>query len=171
MAQAQPKASEDRHPEISAPLPDPSLDAQIARAEQRVVDRGARVRSDVARIVGTLRSKRGEAVRWAAIGVGAAAIGAIGYAGWRTWRRRSHANCGAKGDSPRPASAGPGFFAKIAAFARIATQWALRLHSEQGLTGSLFGMVRSALTRRAPASPEQPAAPVSPGRSDFNDAL
>ena len=88
MADAQPKEPKDRHPEISAPILDLSLEAQIARAEQRVVDRGARVRGDAARIVGTLRSKRGEAVRWAAIGVGAVAVGAIGYFGWRAWRGR-----------------------------------------------------------------------------------
>lgn len=172
MADAQPKEPKDRHPEISAPILDLSLEAQIARAEQRVVDRDARVRGDAARIVGTLRSKRGEAVRWAAIGLGAAAVGAIGYAGWRAWRGRDSARQEARGDSPRPAAAGPGFAAEIASFARIASQWALRLHSEQGVVGSLFGMARNALWPRAPQSSgsASPAAAPSPPRADFADS-
>ena len=171
MADAQLKEPKDRHPEISAPILDLSLEAQIARAEQRVVDRGARVRGDAARIVGTLRSKRGEAVRWAAIGLGVVAVGAIGYAGWRAWRGRGSARREAPSNSPRSA-AGAGFATEIAAFARTAVEWALRLHREQGVTGSIFGMARSALWPRAARSSDaaQSAAAATPPRSDFPDS-
>ena len=167
MAGVQPKEPKDRHPEISAPILDLSLEAQIARAEQRVVDRGARVRADAARIVGTLRSKRGEAVRWTAIGLGAVALGGVGYVGWRAWRSRDSARGEARGDSSRPAKAGPGFAAEITAFARTAAQWALRLHSEQGVAGSLFGMARNALwPRRAPSPGTAPSAAAALPPSD-----
>lgn len=169
MADAQPKELKDRHPEISAPILDLSLEAQIARAEQRVVDRDARVRGDFARIVGTLRLKRSEAVRWAAIGLGAAAFGAIGYAAWRAWWGRDSARREARVDSPQPAAAGPRFAAEIASFARVAAQWVLRLHSDQGVVGSLFGMARNALWPRAagPSGSAPPAASTPPPRSDF----
>ena len=171
MADAQTKEPKDRHPEISAPILDLSLEAQIARAEQRAVDRGARVRGGAARIVGTLRSKRGQAVRWAAIGVGAVAVGAIGYAGWRAWRGRGSARREAPSDALRPA-AGTGFAAEIAAFARTGVAWALRLHREQGVTGSIFGMARSALWPRAAQSPgAAPSATAAPPpRTDFADS-
>ena len=145
MADAQPKASKDRHPEISAPILDLSLEAKIARAEQRVVDRDARLREGAAQIAATLRSKRGEAVRWAALGAGAAALGAIAYGGWRAWRGRASIHREVHGDSPRPSAAEPGFVVEAASFARIAAQWAVRLHREQGVVGSLFGMARRAL--------------------------
>ena len=155
------KEPKDRHPEISAPILDLSLEARIARAEQRVVDRGTRVRGDAARIVGTLRSKRGQAVRWAAIGVGVVAVGAIGYAGWRVWRGRASAHREARGGSTRACATGPGFVAELAAFMRTAVQWALRLHREQGVTGSIFGIARSALwPKTAQDGPRRPSRPT-----------
>lgn len=171
MADAQPNEPKDRHPEISAPILDLSLEAQIARAEQRVVDRDARVRGDAARIVGTLRSKRGEAVRWAAVGLGAVGVGALGYAGWRAWRGHASAGGEARSDSRRPAAAGMGLTAEIAACARAAARWALRLYSEQGMAGSLFGMARSALWPRAAHFPGAAAsAAAAPSRSEFADS-
>lgn len=170
MADAQPKPLKDRHPELSAPIVDLSLEAQIARAEQRVVDRDARMRGDAARIVGTLRSKRGKAVQWAAVGLGAAAVVSIGYAGWRAWRGRDLARHGANA-SPLPAGTGPGFVAEIASFLRVAMQWALRLHSETGLAGSLFGLARNALwPRAAQSSGTAPSAAAAPPRPDFADS-
>ena len=46
MAEPDPKAPKDRHPELSAPILNLSLEAQIARAEQAKIDRDARVRRD-----------------------------------------------------------------------------------------------------------------------------
>ena len=155
MAVAQPKEHKDRHPEISVPILDLNLEAQIARSEQRIVDRGARVRGDAARIIWTLRSKRGEAVRWAAVGVAAVAVGASGYAGWRAWRARGSVCREAPSDSPRAAPSVP-MAAEIGAFARAAVEWALRLHQEQGVMGSIFGMARSALWPRADQSSGAP---------------
>lgn len=159
MAQAQPKAPRDRHPELCSPILDLSLEARIARAEQRVVDRDARVRGDAARIVGTLRSKRGAAGRWAAIGVGAVAIGTIGYVGWHAWRGCGAARRDEESGAARGAKSGPGLLAGIAALARTAAQWALMLHREQGVAGSLVGMARSLLW---PSATPPPAAGSPP---------
>ena len=165
MAQAQSKAPRDRHPEIAAPILNLSLEAQIARAEQRVIDRDVRLRGNAARIVATIRSKRGEAMRWAAIGAGAFAIVGISFVGWRAWRGRAAARRDGEASAP-PREAGPGFAAEIAAFAQTAVQWALRLHREQGVAGSLFGMARSAVwPQRAPSAAAAPPA----DRPDFAD--
>jgi hypothetical protein len=169
MAEPDPKAPKDRHPELSAPILDLSLEARIARAEQAVIDRDARVRRDARSIVDTLRSKRGAALRWAAIaGAGAAAAG-IGYAGYKAWRARKSAPA----DERRPAQPpkATSFAAEIAVIARIATQWALKLHREQGVSGSLFAMIRSALWPSSGAASPASAAGTAAKPSNAADAF
>ncbi len=150
MVDPKPKKPRDPHPEVSAPIVDLSLEAQIARAEQAVVDRGARVRGDARRIVQTLRSKRGEAMRWAAIAGAAGTAAAVGYAGYRAWRaKRGPEQRRRDAEEAAPTTS---FVAEVVAIARLATQWALRLHREQGVAGSLFGMLRDALRPDARAA-------------------
>lgn len=173
MADADRAAPKDRHPELSAPIVDLSLEAQIARAEQAVVDRDARVRGDARRIGDTLRSKRGAAIRWAAIAGAGAAAGAGGYAGYKAWRgRRPEPAAGPKKPEPSTATS---FASEFAAIAQVVTQWALRLHREQGVFGSVFGMVRSVLWPGAGGTPtsipsDSPAAPARGTRDIDGDA-
>ena len=160
MSEPDPKAPKDRHPELSAPILNLSLEAQIARAEQAVIDRDARVRRDALGIRDTLRSKRGAVVRWAAIAGAGAAAGAIGYAGYKAWRSRKRAPADEKrpAESPKATS----FASEIAAIGRVATQWALKLHREQGVSGSLFGMIRGALWPRSCAAPSSAGPATGP---------
>ena len=159
MAQPDPKASKDRHPELSAPILNLSLEAQIARAEQAVIDRDARVRCDALGILDTARSKRGAVLRWAAIAGAGAAAGAIGYAGYKAWRSRKATRSEERQPAERPKATG--FASEIAAMARIATQWALKLRREQGVSGSLFRMIRGALWPRSGAAPPSAAGPAT----------
>lgn len=159
MAPAQPKSPKDSHPELSAPIVDLGLEARIARAEQQVMDGDARVRGDVRRIGDALRSRRGAAVRSAAIAGAAAAACALGYAGYKAWRGRGSAPPQHRSETPTKAL---GFASGLAALARIATQWGLKLHREQGVSGSIFKMVRDALwpaAHGASAQAREAAAP------------
>ena len=170
MIAAAPMPRRDRHPEISAPILDLNLEAQIARAEQAIIDREERLGGGARRIVETLRAKRGAAARWAAIAGGAAALGAVGYAGYRAWRGRLSAPAP---DTRRPASKAAGFAAELAAFARLATHWALKLHREQGVAGTLFKTIRSAFrpnSRSAATPPTEQAARSTPSAARSFDA-
>ena len=170
MSAAAPKPPRDRHPEISAPILDLGLEAQIARAEQAIIDREKRLSGGARRIVETLRSKRGAVVRWAAIAGGAAVLGAVGYAGYRAWRGRSSTSAS---DTRRQPSKAAGFAAELAAFARLATHLALKLHREQGVAGTLFGTIRSALwpnSRSAATPPTEHVARSTPSAPRSFDA-
>jgi hypothetical protein len=169
MAEPDPKKPKDRHPELSAPILDLGLEARIALAEQAVLDRDARLRAGARAIVDTLRSKRGAAVRWAAIAGAGAAATAIGYAGYKAWRARKSAPAHEKRlADPAKASS---FASKIAAIARIATQWTLKLHREQGVSGSLFAMMRSALWPSWGAGPPSSTADSAAGPSNAAGGL
>ena len=169
MADSDPRALKDRHPELSAPILNLSLEARITRAEQAVVDRDAHVRGDALRIVDTLRSKRGVAMRWAGIAGAAAAAGYVGYVGYRAWRERKSASTDGSRPAERPKATS--FASEIAVIARVATQWALKLHREQGVSGSLFGMMRGALWPSASMTPPAagPAARQSGVAGGFAD--
>lgn len=157
VAEPHSKVPKDKHPELSAPIVDLGLEARIARAEQAVIDRDARVRGDARAIVGTLRSKRGAVARGAAFAVGGIAAAAIGYGGYKAWSARK----AARADDQRLAEPGTttSFATHLAAIARTATLWALKLHREQGVLGSLFGLIRGALW----PSPRDVPPPPTPG--------
>jgi len=155
MVDAPPKPSKDRHPEVSSPIIDLGLEARIARAEQAVIDRDARVRGDARRIVHRLRLQREELLRWGTIAAAGAAACAVGYAGYQAWHGRKARPTQA---APRARASGPASVAsRVAAFVRLATHWASKLSPFVGGAGPLSGMVRSALW---PGSVGAPAGPV-----------
>ena len=156
MVDAPPKPSKDRHPEVSSPIIDLGLEARIARAEQAVIDRDARVRGDARRIVHRLRLQHEEVLRWGTIAAAGAAACAAGYAGYQAWRGRKARPTKAAPRTTR--TSGPAHVAsRIAAFVRLATHWASKLSPFVGGAGPLSGMVRSALW---PGSVGAPPGPV-----------
>ena len=154
-AQSDAKTPRDKHPELSAPIVDLSLEVRIARAEQAVIRRDAQVLGGARRIVDMLGSKRGAALRWAGIaGAGAAACG-LGYASYRAWHERR--------DFPSRAAPSPSgakatrMAATVAAFTRSALSWVVKLPDHSRESGSWWGLLRTAL--RAGARAERSGAP------------
>lgn len=153
----------DPHPEMSAPILDLSLEAQIARAEQAVKDRDARVRVGASRIGAIVNAERGLLIKRAAIvGAMGLALGA-GYAGYKALRKRKSAPEPTAERDPSRQEHKAFELADLAAFARTATQWGMRLNNEQGLAGSVFGLVRKALWPGHASFDGPPASPVDDG--------
>jgi hypothetical protein len=169
----------DPHPELSAPIVNLSLEVQIARAEQRVKDRDARVRGGMRRIGELARSERGRLIQRAAI-VGAIglAVGA-GYAGYKAWSRRKPSRNAETERGPARQARKTFEIADLVMLAQTAVQWGMRLHQEQGMAGSLFGVIRKALwpnpseLRPVPSDSDvgAPAPPYARDRSEVDAGL
>jgi hypothetical protein len=161
-ADGDPSPRRDPHPELSAPIVDLGLEGDIARAEQAVKDRDARVRRRARHIVGIARSERGTLITRAAVVGGMGLAAGAGYAGYKAWVRRRPSQA-ERPDQPTPPRAHQPFgLAGLAALAQTALRWGVKLHREQGAVGSVFGELRKAFWP-SPAEPARAPDPIGKG--------